>query len=89
MVSVLQQVRREEVYNGATPDIKDMDKDIRKCVRKWILRNKNHHKVVMMKEFYDRIQEIRRSEDKYTKTLKEYWIYMMLNGHLADNWFVT
>ena len=41
-----------------------------------------------MKEFYDMVQDLRRSEGNDTKTWTEYWNYMLKDGIWADNWFV-
>ena len=93
MVATLQQCNRPEVYEGATPEVKDMADRMdqmlfRKCVRSWIQRNAGHPKIIRMREFYDMVQQVRKSEGRDTKTWEEYWNYMLHDGHWADNWFV-
>ena len=93
MIGTLQQLKRPEVYEGASPEVKDMADRLdhllfRKCVRSWIQKNAGHPKIIRMREFYDLLQQVRKAEGKETMTWEEYWNYMLHDGHWADNWFV-
>ena len=93
MISTMQQLRRKEVYNVSSPNIKEIAESmnhrlLRSCVYKWIKKNQTHPKVISMKSLYETDQVIKKDLGEETKTWEEYWNHMLKDGIWADNWFV-
>ena len=92
-VATLQQLNRDEVYERARPEVKEiaesMDhRKLRKGVKNWIEKHSDHPKVVGMKKLYDLDQIVKRDKGEETKTWQEYWDHMLKDGIWADSWFI-
>ena len=93
MVAIIQQLRREEVYERSRPDVKKIaasmnHRFLRVGVYDWIMQNLSHPKIIRMREMYDLDQVIKRDLGEETKTWQQYWNHMLKDGIWADNWFV-
>ena len=93
MISTMQQLRRKEVYNVSSPEIKEIavsmnHRVLRLSVYKWVKGHITHPKIIQMKELYELDQDIKKDLGEVTKTWDEYWNHMLKDGIWADNWFV-
>ena len=93
MVATIQQLRREEVYEASTPEVREVatsmnHRFLRQSVCDWIRENLTHPKIVRMKELYDLDQDIKKNLGEEIRTWDNYWNHMLEDGIWADNWFV-
>lgn len=93
MVAMMQQLRREEVYERSRPDIKEVAASMnhrifRVRVYDWVKKHLNHPKINSMREMYELDQAIRRDLGEETRSWNDYWNNMLKDGIWADQCFV-
>ena len=93
MIAIMQQLRREEVYEKCTPEVKKIaasmnHRFLRVSVYDWVMQHLTHPKIVRMRELYNLDQDIKRDLGEVTRTWDAYWKHMLKDGIWADNWFV-
>ena len=93
MIAIMQQLRRQEVYERSRPDLKKIaasmyHRFLRVGVYDWLMEHLTHPKILRMREMYDLDQAIKRDLGEQTKTWNDYWDHMLKDGIWADQWFV-
>ena len=66
MIGIMQQLRRDEVYEKCRPEVKTMADSMnhrifRVSVHDWIMQHLTHPKIVQMRELYDLDQDIKKN----------------------------
>ena len=93
MISTMQQLRKEDVYEVCSSEIKELadrmnHRNLRLSVFNWVMQHLNHPKIIGMKELYNIDQAVKKDLGERTRTWNEYWNHMLMDGIWADSWFI-